>query len=151
MQRTACGASLLIMGASLFRSCYMRIYPISRLKWTRLRYLDSGNIYIYIDIFIYYPPCGLSDFIFPSAISGPYFRDPRAVFGHPRAPFWWPGGRILTPVPSILVAFWSSGRGLRGQWGTLAHFLEKGAKKVTNGSPTGAPNGTFFGTFSFFL
>ena len=81
-----------------------------------------------------------------------------SVFSGPAGCIWTPSGtilmtrgRILTPVPSILVAFWSSGPGLRSQWGTLAHFLEKGAKKVTNGRPTGAPNGTFFGTFSIFL
>ena len=51
----------------------------------------------------------------------------------------------------ILVAFWISGPGLRSQWGTLADFLEKGVKKVTNGPPTGAPNGTVFGIVSTFL
>ena len=43
---------------------------------------------------------------------------------------------------SFLVAFWTSGPDLRSQWGTLAHFLEKGVKKVTNGPPTEPPNGT---------
>ena len=55
---------------------------------------------------------------------------------------------MLTPAGSILMAFWSSGPGLRSQWDTLAHFLEKGVNKITNGGPTGAPNGTFFNTFS---
>jgi len=50
-----------------------------------------------------------------------------------------------------MVAFQSSGLGLRSQWDTLAHFLEKGVKKVTNGGPTGAPNATFFNTFSIFV
>ena len=50
----------------------------------------------------------------------------------------------------ISVAFWTSGPGLRSQWATLAHFLEKGVKKVTNGPPTGAPNGTVFGIVSIF-
>jgi hypothetical protein len=62
-----------------------------------------------------------------------------------------PGCRILRPMNSFLVAFWSSGPGLRSQWATLAHFLEKGAKQVTNGGPTGAPNETFFSTFSIFV
>ena len=57
------------------------------------------------------------------------FSSPRAAFRHPRSPFWWPGVPILTPVGSILVACWTSGPGLRRQWGTLAHFLEKGVKK----------------------
>ena len=51
----------------------------------------------------------------------------------------------------ILVAFWISGPGLQSHWNTLAHFLEKGVKKVTNGPPTGAPNGTVFGIVSTFL
>ena len=55
--------------------------------------------------------------------------DPRAAFGHTRPPFWWPGGCILRPMNSFLVAAWSSGPGLRSQWDTLAHFLEKNTKK----------------------
>jgi len=79
------------------------------------------------------------------------FSSPRAAFRHPRSLFWWPGVRILTPGELILVAFWTSGPGLRSQWGTLAHFLEKGVKKVTNVPPTGPPNGTVFGIVSIFL
>ena len=81
-----------------------------------------------------------------------------SVFSRPAGCIWTPSGVILmTRGPyfdtraSILEAFGSSGPGLRSQWGTLAHFLEKDVKKVTNGGPTGAQNGTFFGTFSIFL
>ena len=54
----------------------------------------------------------------------------------------------MRPMSFLLVSFWSSGPGLRSQWDTLAHFLEKGAKRITNGGPTGAPNKTFCNTFS---
>jgi len=60
-------------------------------------------------------------------------------------------GPYLDPRGLILVAFWISGPGLRGQWDALAHLLEKGVKKITNGPPTGAPNGTVFGRVSIFL
>ena len=99
-------------------------------------------------------PSGLSPFIFRGVTLGAYFWDPRAAFGHTRPPFLWPGGRILRPMSSLfkqLVPFWSSGPGLRSQWDTLAHFLEKGVKKVINERPAGVPNGTFCNTFSVFL
>ena len=64
---------------------------------------------------------------------------------------------MLTPVDFILIAFWSSGPGLRSQWCTLAHFLEKCPKNVTNGSPRGTifltrgpyfdTRGLYFGSF----
>ena len=63
----------------------------------------------------------------------------------------------MTPDPYldtrglVLVAFWISGPGLRSQWDALAHFLEIGVKKVTNGPPTGAPNGTVVGIVSIFV
>ena len=46
-------------------------------------------------------------------------------------------------MTSFFAAFWSSGPGLRSQWDTLAHFLEKGAKQITNGGPNGGPNKRF--------
>ena len=42
-------------------------------------------------------------------------------------------------------------QGMRSQWETVAHFLEKGVKKITNGGPSGAPNGRFFNIFPIFV
>ena len=93
----------------------------------------------------------LITFHFPGCDFGASFSGPAGCIRTHSAAIFMTRGRILRPMRSFLVAFWSSGPGLRSQWDTLAHFLEKGAKNVANGSPTGAPNGTLFDTFSFFL
>ncbi len=77
------------------------------------------------------------------------------------APLWHPGvhfvtlgehlGGFLWIWNDLGAPWWYLWAPLGHPWGTLAHFLEKGIKKVTNGLPTGPPNGTVFGAFSIFL
>ena len=76
------------------------------------------------------------------------------------APLWHPGvhsvtlgthlGGFLWVWSDLGAPLWYPWAPFGHPWGTLAHFLEKGMKKVTNGLPTGPPNGTVFGTFRYF-
>ena len=72
-------------------------------------------------------------------------------------PLWHPGvhfvtlgihlGGFLWIWGDLGAPLWYPWAPFGHHWGTLAHFLEKCVKNVTNGPP----NGTVFGTFSIFL
>ncbi len=75
------------------------------------------------------------------------------------APLWHPGvhsvtlgehlGGFLWIWSDLGAPLWYPWAPFGHPWSTLAHFLEKGGKQITNGRPTGAPNGTFFNIFLY--
>ena len=86
--------------------------------------------------------------ILPGSLS--YFWKLQSVFGNPGVPFRGPCG-LSDFIFLGVILNWCSRPGLQTQWDTLAHFLEKGAKTVTNGSPARASNEIFFNTFLIFV